>query len=61
MNFRYTKKAQQRLRLMPSALAPVEPEVFATDWHCNVVTLGRCSPPMVHEASLDKYIRRYRL
>jgi hypothetical protein len=41
MNFRCTKNAQQRLRLTPSGLASAPTEVFATDWHCNVVTLGK--------------------
>jgi hypothetical protein len=41
MNFRCTKKAQVRLRLTPSGLAPVPDTVSAVDWHCNVVTLGR--------------------
>jgi hypothetical protein len=54
MNFRCTKKAQQRLRLTPSEFAPVEPEVFATDWHCNVVTLGR-RPFFLFAHSLSLY------
>jgi hypothetical protein len=41
MNFRCTKKAQVRLRLTPSGLAPVPDMVSTVDWHCNVVTLGK--------------------
>jgi hypothetical protein len=41
MNFRCTKKAQVRLRLTPSGLAPVPDTVSMVDWHCNVVTLGK--------------------
>ena len=41
MNFSCTKKAQVRLRLRPAELAPVSETVSATDWHCNVVTLGK--------------------
>ncbi len=41
MTFRCTRKAQRRLGLTPSALAPPPGEPSATDWHCNVVTLGR--------------------
>ena len=41
MNFRCTKKAQVRLRLTPSGLAPVPDTVSTVDWHCNVVTLGK--------------------
>ncbi len=41
VNFRCTKKAQARLRLTPSRLAPVPDVVSSTDWHCNLVTLGK--------------------
>lgn len=54
VNFRCTTKAQRRLRLTPSALAPVSPDVFATDWHCNVVTLGK-RPFFLFAHSLSLY------
>jgi hypothetical protein len=54
MNFRCTTKAQRRLRLTPSALASVSPDVFATDWHCNVVTLGK-RPFFLFAHSLSLY------
>jgi hypothetical protein len=41
MNFRCTRKAQVRLRVAPSGLAPVSNTVSTADWHCNVVTLGK--------------------
>jgi hypothetical protein len=54
MNFRCTKKAQERLRLTPSKLAPVPEAVTITDWHCNVVTLGR-RPYFLFAHSLSLY------
>jgi hypothetical protein len=54
MNFRLTKKAQDRLRLRPSELAPPPEEVGGADWHCNVVTLGR-RPCFLFAHSLSLY------
>ncbi len=41
MTFRCTSKARKKLRLAVADLADAPSSTAATEWHCNVVTLGR--------------------